>query len=216
MSWQKWSKEEIDLLKKLYPESTKAETLRAFPRRTYIATKHKANKLKIRKRKITRSRVKGQYRKVNGEKVIAVYDRGFSIRAIAEELGVCHHTISSRLRELGVYVPNKLEKRKPTRPESRFIHICERKNLTFRYVGNGAFWIENLNPDFVESNGKKIAVEIFSDYWHNPLLNRRITPIMLYNSRKKILEKYGWKCIIFWESEIMSTKAEDVVLKRLT
>lgn len=93
-------------------------------------------------------------------------------------------------------------KRKPSKPEKRFMEICERHRLPFRYVGNGKFWIENLNPDFVDCDGRKVAVEIFSSYWHNPAKRTNIPYRQTLEGRKRILEKYGWDCIVFWDHEV--------------
>jgi len=101
--------------------------------------------------------------------------------------------------------------KKPTKPEKRFINICEKYNLPYKYVGNGKFWIENINPDFVEVNGKKICIEVFGHYWHSPLLNRKVDWEHTYVGRKAKLNEYGWKCIVFWDNEIN----EKTILERL-
>lgn len=95
---------------------------------------------------------------------------------------------------------------KPTNPEKQFIEICRKYNLPFKYVGDGKFWIENINPDFVDCNGRKIVVEIFGSYWHSPIHNSKISYNRTYEGRKKILKKYGWKCIIFWDYELSNEK----------
>lgn len=105
--------------------------------------------------------------------------------------------------------------KKPTKLEKLFANLAKRLGLSFRYTGNGTFWIGDINPDFVECNGKKIAVEVFGDYWHSPLLNPNIRDSSTYEGRKKILSKYGWKLIVFWGGELKSPKAEEIVLKKL-
>jgi len=102
-----------------------------------------------------------------------------------------------------------------TLPERIFIEMCEKHNLPFRYTGDGSFWIKNLNPDFVDCNGQKIAVEVFGDYWHSPLLNKKIKYYQTYDGRKKILEKYGWKLVVLWESDLKRHDAEEFVLDTL-
>lgn len=94
---------------------------------------------------------------------------------------------------------------KPTQPEKKFTEICAKYNLPFKYVGDGKFWIENVNPDFVESNGRKMVVEIYGDYWHNRLDN-----IERDKHRVTILKKYGWKLLVLWEHEI--NKLPDIEL----
>jgi len=102
-----------------------------------------------------------------------------------------------------------------TLPELIFERICKKYSLPFRYVGDGSFWIENINPDFIECNGKKIAVEIFGDYWHSPLLNQHIEWNRTYEGRRAILKKYGWDVIIFWESDLKKEGSELFVLREL-
>lgn len=107
-----------------------------------------------------------------------------------------------------------------TKPELIFEDICQRNNLQFRYVGDGQLWIgkkneAQLNPDFIECNGKKIAVEIFS-YWHDPLRRYgRVRYSHTYEGRKKILKKYGWKLIVFWQEDLEREDAEAFVLNKL-
>ena len=88
----------------------------------------------------------------------------------------------------------KLQKHFPkhhTKPEVIFEEICKKYNLSFKYTGDGSFWIgknPSINPDFVECNGKKIAVEIFS-YWHDPLRRFGKVPYSgTYEGRKAILK----------------------------
>jgi len=101
-----------------------------------------------------------------------------------------------------------------TKPELKFEEICKKYNLPYKYVGDGKFWVENINPDFVESNGKKIAVEIFGNYWHSPLLNPKLREDRTLPYREKTLKKYGWKLIVFWEDELKSKNAEEIVMDR--
>jgi len=91
---------------------------------------------------------------------------------------------------------------KPTKPEKQLIEIIRKYNLPYKYVGNGKFWIENINPDFVEINGRKICVEVFGHYWHEPLLKKNLKWDKTVIGRKEKLKEYGWKCIIFWENEL--------------
>ena len=102
-----------------------------------------------------------------------------------------------------------------TKPERIFESICEKYNLPFKYTGDGSFWIHNINPDFVECNGKKVAVEIFGDYWHSPLLRYNIPYQRTYEGRKKILKKYGWALIVLWESDLKRKDTEAFVLTAL-
>lgn len=102
-----------------------------------------------------------------------------------------------------------------TKPELIYEEICKKDHLPFRYTGDGSFWIGNINPDFVETNGKKIVVEIFGDYWHSPLLNWKLKEKGTLAYRKRILKEYGWKLIVFWETDLKREDAELFVLREL-
>lgn len=93
---------------------------------------------------------------------------------------------------------------RPTTPELKFTKFCEKHNLPYKYVGDGKFWIENMNPDFVEVNGRKIAIEILGDYWHDEAE---------FSKRQKKFAKYGWRVIGIWESELEELPENMIVLK---
>lgn len=101
----------------------------------------------------------------------------------------------------------------PTKPENTFMELCKKHDLPYRYTGDGSFWIETLNPDFVECNGKKIAIEVFGDYWHSPLLKHNVPYSQTLDGRRELLQKYGWNIIPIWASELLSNP--DAVLERL-
>lgn len=135
-----------------------------------------------------------------------------------------HHTEESKIKDSEAkkkYYQNHPEARrknfknlhmKPTIPEKQFTEICKKYNLPFKYVGDGKFWIEDINPDFVDCNGKKTAVEIFSSYWHDPIKRLGLQYKRTYNGRISTLKKYGWKCVIFWDYELDNEK---IILGRL-
>ena len=108
----------------------------------------------------------------------------------------------------------------PTTPERIFLKIIKQNNLPFRYVGNRKLWIgkksgTQLNPDFVEANGKKIYVEIFGDYWHSPLLNRKVKEYTTLNYRRSFFKRHKWQPFFIWESDLKRKDAEQFVLNTL-
>ena len=108
---------------------------------------------------------------------------------------------------------NRKQQRIPktyTKPELKFIDICIKYNLPFKYTGNGDVWISNKNPDFI--NGKKEVVEIFGKYWHEPLERVGIPYSRTYNGTIEHYKKYGFKCKIIWDDELEN---ENLVLKKL-
>lgn len=107
-----------------------------------------------------------------------------------------------------------------TKPELIFEEICKKYNLPFRYVGDASLWIgkkgeKQLNPDFIETNGRKVCVEVMGSFWHSSLYNRRLGESALLPFREKHYKKYGWESIFIWESELKSENAEKIVLDRL-
>ena len=120
---------------------------------------------------------------------------------------------------LGKFYAKDLRRRRNIRPtgiETIFMDIIKKNNLPFKYTGDGSFWIKNINPDFVECNGKKIAIEIFGEYWHSPLKNWNLKEDRTLPYRKKILKKYGWKLVVLWQDDLEREDAEARVLSVLT
>jgi len=74
---------------------------------------------------------------------------------------------------------------------------------------------KKLNPDFIEANGKKICVEIMGNYWHSPLLNKKLREDALLSYRKKHYTRYHWKSVFIWGIDLLREDAEDFVLSEL-
>lgn len=104
-------------------------------------------------------------------------------------------------------------KRKPTKPEIHFECFCNRSSIPLTYVGNGQFSIGGFNPDFIESSGRKVAVEIFGDYWHT---REGMAPYMREDVRQAIFKKLGWDLIVIWEHELKDLESSpNNILKKL-
>lgn len=95
---------------------------------------------------------------------------------------------------------------KPNKPEKIMIELIQNNNLPFIYVGNGKFWINGFNPDFIDYDNKKI-IEIFGNYWHNTKRAK-----IRDKERLDIYSKNGYETIIIWENE---TKNPDLVLEKI-
>lgn len=93
---------------------------------------------------------------------------------------------------------------RPTEPEK---HLDLLLSLYFpnewSYVGDGKVIIERKNPDFINRNGKKLIIELFGDYWHDA---------SEAEDRMKFFKKYGFRCLIIWQSELKEPKT---VVKRV-
>lgn len=93
--------------------------------------------------------------------------------------------------------------------EKRVEGIINKFNLPYKFVGNGKFFIERKNPDFVNTNGQKIAVEV---YWkrHKDEFRKGGCDLWM-KERTKIFKKYGWVVVFLESSEIN----EKIVLRKL-
>lgn len=105
-------------------------------------------------------------------------------------------------------IAGRLKNRRPTGPEKKLIGIIERHNLPFKYTGNGSFILEGLNPDFIETDGRKIAIDVFGDYWHTLKADKES---YTEDGRKAIFTKYGWHLIVLWEHEINTMDEREIV-----
>ena len=93
---------------------------------------------------------------------------------------------------------------RPTSPERKLMEIVEKYNLPYQYVGDGSFWVGRppMNPDFIDTLGKRVVIEVLGDYWHTQ---------EEFENRRKMWEKRGYKCIGIWEHELKELKEEEVV-----
>lgn len=98
--------------------------------------------------------------------------------------------------------------KRPTSPERKVIGIIEKYALPYKYTGDGTFIIGGLNPDFVNINGEKIALDVFGDYWHTIKADRES---YTQEGRRNILAKYGWQLIVLWEKDINSLPEGKIV-----
>jgi len=71
--------------------------------------------------------------------------------------------------------------------------------LPYKFVGDGEFFIEHKNPDFVNINGEKIAIEVYARR-HKEEFRGGIKEWQ--EERNNIFAKYGWKIVYFDETEI--------------
>jgi len=97
---------------------------------------------------------------------------------------------------------------RPNKPEKIVIDIIEKNNFSFKYVGNGTFWIDSsFNPDFIDID-KKLIIEVFGDYWHN-IPKARIRD----KKRLKAYSDWGYRTLIIWEHELVKGEIVSVINK---
>lgn len=87
-------------------------------------------------------------------------------------------------------------KKRPTRPEGVMKDILDKYMMSWKYVGDGKFWLrtkkQNRNPDFINIFQRKI-IEVYGNYWHK------------FDDPRDIIAEYakiGWTALVFWESDI--------------
>jgi hypothetical protein len=92
-----------------------------------------------------------------------------------------------------------LGRRTPSSLEIKMIRIIEKLKLPYIFVGDGKFWIENINPDFINCNGEKIAIEVFykkhKEMFRGGLENWK-------QKRIDVCSKYGWRMIFLDETQV--------------
>ena len=80
----------------------------------------------------------------------------------------------------------------------------------WKFVGDGQIIISGLNPDFINTNGRKLIIEVFGDYWHT----QKIKPYRINEGRVSVFAKYGYRTLIIWESETKNPeKLRETILR---
>lgn len=118
-------------------------------------------------------------------------------------------------------IRKSLSRRPMSSLEIKFNSIIQKQNLPYTFVGNGKFFIERKNPDFINTNGEKIAIEVFYKKYKcivNDKKNNKFFKEYDYSKlehwkqdRQELFSKYGWKIIYFDETQVN----EDMILKTL-
>lgn len=100
--------------------------------------------------------------------------------------------------------------KRPTTLERDFITVVEKHNLPYKYVGDGSFLIGYKNPDFVNVNGEKVAIEVYYTWFK--LNHNKQTEEQYRERRSKYFSAFGWKTFFFNETEL---KNEQLILEVL-
>ncbi len=94
----------------------------------------------------------------------------------------------------------KMLKRNPKSSlEIKFEGIIQKYNLPYKFVGNGEFLIGKKCPDFVNTNGQKIAIEVYYRR-HKELFRGGLQNWT--QQRQKLFEEYGWDLLFFDEIQV--------------
>ena len=105
-------------------------------------------------------------------------------------------------------VKKMLARRTPTTLEMKFLKIVEKNALPYKFVGDGSFMIGRKNPDFINTNGEKIAIEVYSLYYK---LRHAETVDEWKKERQNYFGEHGWEVLFFDAVQVNETN----VLKEL-
>ena len=97
------------------------------------------------------------------------------------------------------HIRNMLRRREKSSLESKFEQIINKFGLPYSFVGNGDFLIERKNPDFINTNGEKRAVEVFYRP-HKEMFRGGVEKWI--QERTITFEKYGWAIEFFDETQV--------------
>lgn len=105
----------------------------------------------------------------------------------------------------------------PTKPELLVLNHLRSANLPFRYVGNGALFVEKLNPDFVSIGEHKIVILVQGCYWHGckrcfPNGTNRALALPLMQAT---YARNGYSVLAIWEHELKSDEWKARLLQAL-
>lgn len=83
--------------------------------------------------------------------------------------------------------------------EIKFQDIINKNNLPYKFVGNGEVLIGRKCPDFVNTNGQKIAIDVYYRR-HKEQFRKRLKSWK--SDRTKIFQQYGWDLKFFDETQV--------------
>jgi hypothetical protein len=128
------------------------------------------------------------------------------IEALRENMKKCHSPEANAKRSITLtgrkltkqHIRNSMRRRVPTSLECKLLNLINEAGLPYRFVGDGSFIIEHMNPDFINTNGAKIAVEVYAKFFKS--LHGGISTWKANRSRK--FSKYGWHVVYFDETQL--------------
>jgi hypothetical protein len=109
---------------------------------------------------------------------------------------------------LAQHFPKILESlwHRPTSYEQKIIDLCEENQLPFKYVGDGTLLINYKNPDFIHSNGKKLLIEVYEEYWH---------PENYEEKRQGYFSKFGYEILFISGKELNEVNWKEICLNKI-
>lgn len=210
-----WPQDEVTLLKSTFPLLPLSELYALFPTKTPTAIKVKAYRLGLHRPPQFFPETREKYSRWQRGRKLAPEHKANVAKAIrrcppwlGKHLSQETKDLLSELAKQRLLDPEYRRKimssRRPTDIEQTVIDIIERYGLPYCYTGDGSFLIGRFNPDFVNINGEKIAIDIFGDFWHTP---------DEIPKREAVFAEYGWKLTILWGHEFKKLSERQIVIK---
>lgn len=106
------------------------------------------------------------------------------------------------------WIKKTLIRREKSSLEIKFEEIVNKLNLPYKFVGNGKIMVARKCPDFVDSNGKKIAIEVYYKR-HKEIFRKGLEEWKA--ERIKIFSENGWKIIFLDETQINENTVRSVL-----
>jgi len=99
----------------------------------------------------------------------------------------------------------QMHTRKMSSYEQRVSDLIKKYKLPYKFVGNGEVWIGQKNPDFINTNGEKKIIEVYSEYhvgfWKDKDYESK---------RSKLFAKYGFQTIFLTEQDLFARNWESI------
>ncbi len=163
------------------------------------------------------------------DEIVQMYlEPGMSASTIAKKYNTNKQVITRRLRECGVklktqsellsgipkteeHIRKCLRRRIPTCLESDFQKIIDKNGLPYKFVGDGSFMIGRKNPDFININGEKIAIEVYAPFYKT-INGRNIEEWR--KDRSRVFMEYGWDLLFFETSQVNENHVLSVLVNK--
>jgi hypothetical protein len=137
---------------------------------------------------------KGLTKEIDARVLINQIRRGITIKEMWKDPNSIYNTKDYRKK----FTENL--KKHPSKPELKFTDIFNRNIIPLNYCGNKLLIIGGWNPDYAESNGHKMCVEVSNKTFRKKFC--KIEPEEYERQRIEHFAKYGWKCLVLWDDEL--------------
>jgi len=106
---------------------------------------------------------------------------------------------------------------KITSYETKILDMITKYSLPYQYTGNGSFWItsegKHLNPDFVNVNGSKVVIEVFSEVFKRLYHKNGVEGYIAERSR--LFNNFGWRVVFLDDTDLFQKDWEDHCLRKI-